>query len=70
MVIKTIQDMKYNELEKKLKKIGCFYTGEEQNGHPLWYSPRTGKTFQVSHHQSQEVAIGTLTKILKAAGLK
>lgn len=62
--------MKYNELEKKVKKIGCYDTGRQMNGHPLWYSPVTDKEFQMSNHGSQEVATGTLNAIKKAAGLK
>ena len=61
--------MKYTELIKRLRRMGCFDTGEQQAGHPLWYSPLTGKTFQLSNHVSQEVARGTLRKILKDAGL-
>ena len=62
--------MKYKELHKKLRDAGCYYTGREQAGHPLWYSPRTGKYFTTSHHGSEEVATGTLNSIMKAAGLK
>ena len=62
--------MKYSELEKLLRRIKCYDTGEEQQGHPLWYSPKTGLTFQLSHHKSEEVAKGTLNRIMKDAGLK
>lgn len=62
--------MKYRELEKKLKKAGCYDTGEQMNGHPLWYSEKTKKYFKMSNHGSEEVATGTLSSILKAAGLK
>ena len=62
--------MKYNELEKKIKKIGCYDTGEQQAGHPLWYSPVTGMFFTMSNHGIGEVATGTLNSIKKAAGLK
>ena len=61
--------MKYSELEKKLRKIGCYYTGKTVNGHPEWFSPKTGNRFQLGHHKSQEVAIKTLLKIIKASGL-
>ncbi|MEQ3097218.1 type II toxin-antitoxin system HicA family toxin [Parabacteroides distasonis] len=61
--------MKYNELERLVKKAGCYDTGEQQAGHPLWYSPKTGKTFQMSNHEKQEVATGTLKAIKKAAGI-
>ncbi|WP_314791405.1 type II toxin-antitoxin system HicA family toxin [Tannerella forsythia] len=62
--------MKYKELEKMVRKAGCYDTGRQQAGHPLWYSPKTGKSFQMSNHGGEEVARGTLNKILKAAGLK
>lgn len=61
--------MKYSELERKLKKAGCYEDGE-MSGHPLWYSPITDMYFKMSHHRSQEVAKGTLNRILKDAGVK
>ena len=61
--------MKYKELERLVKKAGCYYIGRQQAGHPLWYSPKTGKMFQMSNHGSEEVATGTLNKIKKAAGI-
>lgn len=32
--------MKYSELERLVKKAGCYYTGKEQAGHPLWRNPK------------------------------
>lgn len=61
--------MKYNELEKRAKRAGCYDTGRQMAGHPLWYSPITGKYFQMSNHGKEEVAKGTLSKIIKMAGL-
>ncbi len=61
--------MKYSELERKLKKAGCYYTGESLFGHPKWYSPNTKKYFAMSHHHSDEVKTKTLKKILEDAGL-
>jgi hypothetical protein len=34
--------MKYNELERLIKKAGCYNTGESEAGHPLWINPKTG----------------------------
>ncbi|WP_425542742.1 type II toxin-antitoxin system HicA family toxin [Algoriphagus jejuensis] len=61
--------MKYSELEKLCKKAGCYWVRDGSN-HPIWYSPSTGKHFQLSHHKSQEVKTGTLGKIKKDAGIK
>ncbi|MBQ9475178.1 MAG: type II toxin-antitoxin system HicA family toxin [Bacteroidales bacterium] len=60
--------MKYTELEKKLKKAGCYQVGNKD--HPIWFSPITQKEFATGHHDTKEVAPKTLHKILKAAGLK
>lgn len=62
--------MKYSELHRKLRKAGCYPTGEERHGHPEWFSPITGKFFQTSHHEAQEVKKGTLSSILRDAGIK
>lgn len=34
--------MKFSELEKQLKAIGCFIQ-REGSEHSIWYSPVTGK---------------------------
>ncbi|MBR5736359.1 MAG: type II toxin-antitoxin system HicA family toxin [Bacteroidales bacterium] len=60
--------MKYSELERKLRRAGCYLIGN--NDHPIWYSPITGRTFVTGHHDSHEVNPNTLNKILKQSGLK
>ena len=61
--------MKYSELERKLKQFDCkwFRNGKR---HQIWHSPITGKYFEMSYHQSQEVKPGTLKSILTSAGVK
>jgi len=61
--------MKYSEIERKLKKAGCYEDGQ-MGGHPLWYSPITDKYFKMSRHKNQEVAMGTLKSISKDSGVK
>lgn len=61
--------MKYNELERLLKKSGCKLM-DDSGRHPTWYnSPKTGKYFQTSHHKSEEVKPGTLKSIKRDAGI-
>ena len=61
--------MKGSELKIKLRKAGCYKVREDTN-HEKWFSPITKKYFWVPRHNSQEIAKGTLNKILKDAGLK
>lgn len=61
---KFFESMKYNELERKLKKAGCFRL--RQGGrHEIWYSPATGKTHIFSRHGNEEVPVGILRDIMK-----
>ena len=60
--------MKYSELEKILRKNGC-YPVMEGHRHRMWYSPKTGARFTVGRHKTEDVRPGTLKSILKAAGI-
>jgi predicted RNA binding protein YcfA (HicA-like mRNA interferase family) len=61
--------MKCSELKKILQQNGC-YKENEGRKHENWYSPKTGKIFQVGRHGSQDVKKGTLNRILTDAGIK
>lgn len=61
--------MKVSELLRQLSKIGCRFL-EHRGEHDYWYSPVTGKEFQVPRHSSKELPTGTANKIKKDAGLK
>lgn len=59
--------MKVSELQKLLKKNGCYISRHGSN-HDIWYSPITGKQFSVPRHSSKEIKTGTLNSIKKEAG--
>ena len=61
--------MKYSEIERKLTKQGCYYVKDGKK-HPIWFSPITGREFQLSHHKSEEAKFGTLKSISKESGVK
>ena len=61
--------MKYSELKKKLKEIGC-YKASEGTRHERWYSPVTKQEFPVGRHNSEDVKPGTLQAIKKQSGLE
>ena len=60
--------MKTSELTKKLKKAGCYLTDHGAR-HDEWYSPTTGKHFNVPRHPNKEIPTGTANSILKDAGI-
>ena len=61
--------MKYSEVERKLKKDGCYWVKDGARP-PEWYSPITDSYFRMSHHKNEEVATGTLKSISKISGVK
>ncbi len=61
--------MRYSELEKDLRKAGC-YLVRPGASHDIWYSPITGKKFTFPRHGSKEVPTGTCEAIRRDAGLK
>lgn len=61
--------MKGSELERFLKKNGCYFLQDGTN-HEIWYSPVSSSEFLVPRHRGQEVPTGTFYKILKDAGIK
>ena len=60
--------MNYSELKIKLKEGNCYKIRSGGN-HDMYHSPITNRNFPVRRHNTKEVPIGTLKKILKDAGL-
>ena len=60
--------MKYSELEKQFKQAGCYVLKEGAN-HTIWFSPSTGQKFPVGRHETEDVPMGTLKSIKRAAGI-
>lgn len=60
--------LKTSELIKLLKRNRMKIYRHGAN-HDIWYSPVTGKYFEVGRH-SKEIPTGTLRRILKDAGIQ
>lgn len=61
--------MKFSELQRKLEQAGWFIDRTKKH-HIYVHKDKPGIQIQVGKHKSEEVATGTLNKILKQAGLK
>ena len=62
--------MRYSEIDRKLKKAGCYPLGRDIAGDPAWYSPITDTIFPTSHHDKEEAKRGTKHSIEKQSGVK
>jgi predicted RNA binding protein YcfA (HicA-like mRNA interferase family) len=57
--------MKYAELTRKLKRLGCAPTRFGAESHEIWRNPRTGQQAAVPYHRSQDIGPGLLARILR-----
>lgn len=61
--------MKYSELKRLLRSNGCQVLRQGAN-HEIWFSPITGRRFQVSRHNTEDARRKTLGNILKQSGIE
>lgn len=61
-------DMKYNELERLVRKAGCYDTKRQQAGHPLWYSPKTGENLSDEQSRKRRSSLRNLTENQTGSG--
>jgi len=55
---------------KRLLNQNDILLKREGGNHDLYFSPLTGHTFPVPRHKTQELPMGTLSAILRQAGLE
>ena len=62
--------MKYREIVKKLKKLGCKEISRRGGGsHRKWYNPKTHSIVPIPDWGSKDLKIGTLRQIIKQLDL-
>ena len=58
--------MKYREVTKKLKQLGCKQIRIKKSGsHRIWFNPSTGKDASIPDWGSKDLKKGTIRGILK-----
>lgn len=62
--------MRYHEVAKRLRDVGCQELRAGKGSHRIWYNPATGKMASVPDWGSKDLAPGTLRAILRELGIK
>lgn len=62
--------MKYAELARKLKRLGCTPTRFGAGSHEIWRNQTTGQQTTVPYHRSQDIGPGLLARILRQLGIE
>jgi predicted RNA binding protein YcfA (HicA-like mRNA interferase family) len=61
--------MRYSELVRRLRKLGCELYRQGAGSHEVWWNPRTKQRTVIARHPSREIPKGTLNGILRDLGI-
>jgi len=61
--------MRYRELIKRLRELGCEYLRDAPGSHEIWLNPITGDTSTIARHEGREIPTGTFHSILRDLGI-
>ncbi len=57
--------MKYGELARKLRRLGCHFTRYGAGSHEIWRNPVTGKQTPIPYHSTKDIGPKLLARILR-----
>lgn len=61
--------MRYRQLVKRLRELGCKYLRDAAGAHEVWWNPATGDTTIIARHEGKEIPTGTFYAILSDLGI-
>jgi predicted RNA binding protein YcfA (HicA-like mRNA interferase family) len=61
--------MKYRELAKRLKKLGCLEERQASGSHTVWVNSMTGQKAIIPDWGSKDLKPGTVRGILRQLGI-
>lgn len=61
--------MKYRELAKRLRELGCEFVRNGAGSHRIWWNPRNGQYTTIPDWGSDDLRAGTLRSIVSDRGL-
>ncbi len=61
--------MKYAELTRKLRRLGCNFTRYGAGSHEIWRNPATGKQIPIPYHRSKDIGPSLLSRIIRGLGI-
>ncbi len=57
--------MKYAELTRKLRRLGCEFTRYGAGSHEIWRNAANGKQVPIPYHRSKDIGPKLLARILR-----
>ena len=62
--------MKYRELTKKLRKLGCEFVRQAPGSHEIWWNPASRRFTSIPRHKGKDLPRGTVRAILRHLGIE
>jgi predicted RNA binding protein YcfA (HicA-like mRNA interferase family) len=62
--------MKYAELTRKLRRLGCEFTRYGAGSHEIWRNPAAGKQVPIPYHRTKDIGPQLLARILRQLDIK
>lgn len=60
--------MKYREVAKKLRSLGCYEILHSDGSHRKWFNPQTNRATSIPDWGAKDIKLGTLKAIVKQVG--
>jgi predicted RNA binding protein YcfA (HicA-like mRNA interferase family) len=57
--------MKYAELARKLKRLGCYPTRFGAGSHEIWRNPESQSQTPIRYHRTKDIGPGLIARILR-----
>ena len=61
--------MRYREVAKRLRELGCDHLRDGSGSHRIWWNPRTGQYTTIPDWGPKNIKPGTLRRILNDLGV-
>jgi len=61
--------MRYAELTRKLRRLGCEFTRHGAGSHEIWRTPATNQHAPVPYHRTKDIGPMLLARILDNLGI-
>lgn len=61
--------MRYKEIAKRLKTLGCYEMRQGKGSHRIWVNPETNQVASVPDWGAKDLAPGTVRAIIRELGI-
>lgn len=61
--------MKYKNLTRRLRQLGCEFKRQAPGSHEIWQNPANGKFAVIPQHGGRDLPKGTVRAILRQLGI-